>query len=123
MSILDFAIPNRLARLLKLPGYNPRGQQLRVLKNLLRKARYTEFGQKYNFDSILMAKHAGKAFQHEVPTYNYNKIYNEFWYKTLEGVPDVCWPGPIKYFALSSGTSEAASKYIPITSEDRKSVV
>jgi hypothetical protein len=117
MSILDFAIPNRLARLLKLPGYNPRGQQLRVLKNLLKKARYTEFGQKYNFDSILMAKHAGKAFQHEVPTYNYNKIYNEFWYKTLEGVPDVCWPGPIKYFALSSGTSEAASKYIPITSD------
>jgi len=35
----------------------------------------------------------------------------------LEGTPDVCWPGVIKYFALSSGTSEAASKYIPITKE------
>lgn len=115
MSLLDFAIPKRLSRLLKLPGTTPRGQQLRVLKKLLRKAKYTEFGQKYNFDSILMAKHAGKAFQQKVPTYDYNKIYNEFWYKTLEGVPDVCWPGVIKFFALSSGTSEAASKYIPIT--------
>jgi hypothetical protein len=52
-----------------------------------------------------------------VPTCNYDKIYREWWYKTLEGTPDVCWPGVIKYFALSSGTSEAASKYIPVTKE------
>jgi hypothetical protein len=35
----------------------------------------------------------------------------------LEGVPDVTWPGKIMYYALSSGTSEAASKYIPVTKE------
>ncbi len=35
----------------------------------------------------------------------------------MEGKPDVCWPGIIKFFALSSGTSEAASKYIPITKD------
>jgi hypothetical protein len=29
----------------------------------------------------------------------------------------VAWPGKIKYYALSSGTSEAASKYIPVTSD------
>ncbi len=121
MSLLDFTIPNKLAKLLMLPGADPRRQQLRVLIKLLKKARYTEFGQRFNFDSILMSKHAGKAFQAKVPTYNYNKIYKEFWYKTLEGVPDVCWPGPIQYFALSSGTSEAASKYIPITRDLIKS--
>ncbi len=32
-------------------------------------------------------------------------------------VPDVTWPGKIKYYALSSGTSEAASKYIPVTKD------
>jgi len=32
-------------------------------------------------------------------------------------VPDVTWPGKIKFYALSSGTSEAASKYIPVTKE------
>ena len=35
----------------------------------------------------------------------------------MEGYPDVCWPGKIRYYALSSGTSESASKYIPITQE------
>jgi len=117
MPILDYTIPAAIARLLRLPGMDARSQQLRVLKRLLRKARFTEFGQRYAFDTILLSKHAGKSFQQKVPTYDYNKLYREFWYKTLEGVPDVCWPGPIKYFALSSGTSEAASKYIPITKD------
>lgn len=117
MPILDYTIPAAIARLLRLPGMDARSQQLRVLKRLLRKARYTEFGQRYGFDTILLSKHAGKSFQQKVPTYDYNKLYREFWYKTLDGVPDVCWPGPIKYFALSSGTSEAASKYIPITKD------
>ncbi len=40
-----------------------------------------------------------------------------WWYKTLEGQPDITWPGKIKFFALSSGTSEAASKYIPVTND------
>jgi predicted O-methyltransferase YrrM len=74
MSIFDISIPSRLAKLLQLPGATPRGQQLKVLKKLLKKARFTEFGQKYGFDTILMAKHAGKAFQHKVPAYDYNKI-------------------------------------------------
>jgi len=88
-----------------------------VLKKLLKKARFTEFGQKYRFDEILLSKHAGKKFQQLVPTYDYNKIYGEWWHKTLEGKRDICWPGKIKYFALSSGTSEAASKYLPITND------
>jgi len=83
----------------------------------LRKARFTEFGQKFRFDEILMSEDPVKSFQKLVPVYDYNKIYNEWWYKTLEDVPDVCWPGKIKYYALSSGTSEASSKYIPITND------
>jgi hypothetical protein len=88
-----------------------------VLKKLLKKARFTEFGQHYRFDEILFSKHPGKKFQELVPASNYSKIYKEWWHKTLEGIPDVCWPDKIKYYALSSGTSEAASKYIPITKE------
>jgi hypothetical protein len=64
-----------------------------------------------------MSKHPGKKFQELVPTFNYNSIYKNWWHKSLEGQPDVCWPGKIKYYALSSGTSEAASKYIPITND------
>lgn len=117
MAILEIKVPKTIAKALRLPENNPRRQQINVLKKLLRKARFTQFGQQYRFDEILMSKHPGKKFQEIVPTFNYNSIYKKWWHKTLEGTPDVCWPGKIKYYALSSGTSEAASKYIPITND------
>lgn len=117
MSLFDLQLPKTLSKALNLPANNPRRQQINVLKKLLRQARFTQFGQTYRFDEILLSKHPGKKFQELVPTYNYNKIYNEWWHKTLEGVPDVCWPGKIKYYALSSGTSESSSKYIPVTND------
>lgn len=117
MSLIQFHLPKTLANALNLPANSPRRQQIKVLKKLLRKARFTEFGQAYRFDEILLSRHAGKKFQEIVPTCDYSKIHANWWHKTLEGIPDVCWPGKIKYYALSSGTSEAASKYIPITND------
>lgn len=115
--LIDIKLPRAIATALRIPQNDPRRQQIRVLKKLLKKARFTEFGQEYRFDEILLHRHPGKKFQELVPTFDYNKIHEQWWYKTLEGVPDVTWPGKIKYYALSSGTSEAASKYIPITTE------
>ncbi len=115
ISLLDIKIPKAIAKALRLRENDPRRQQLRVLKRLLKKAQFTEFGQRYRFDDILLSRHAGKKFQEIVPVHDYNKIYEEWWQKTLDGVPDVTWPGKIKFYALSSGTSEAASKYIPVT--------
>jgi hypothetical protein len=117
MSIFEFQLPKSVAKALKLPTNSPKRQQIRVLKKLLKKARFTEFGQQYFFDEILLSKHPGKKFQELVPVFDYSSIHASWWHKTLEGVPDVCWPGRIKYFALSSGTSESSSKYIPITSD------
>ena len=117
MALFELKLPKYIARALNIPISDARSQQLKVLKKLLRKARFTQFGQLYKFDEILLSRHIGKKFQQLVPTYNYSKIYSEWWHKALDGQPDVCWPGQIKYFALSSGTSEAASKYIPITKD------
>ena len=117
MSLIEFHLPKTLANALNLPTNSPRRQQMKVLKKLLRKARFTEFGQAYRFDEILLSRHAGKKFQEIVPACDYSKIHANWWHKTLQGIPDVCWPGKIKYYALSSGTSEAASKYIPITND------
>lgn len=116
-SIIDIKLPKAIAAALRLPPNDPRRQQIRVLKKLLKKARFTEFGQQYHFDDALLSRHPGKSFQELVPVHDYNKIYEEWWQKTLDGVPDVTWPGKIKYYALSSGTSEAASKYIPVTKD------
>jgi hypothetical protein len=117
MSIFDFQLPKSVAKALKLPTNSPKRQQMRVLKKLLKKARFTEFGQQYFFDEVLLSRHPGKKFQELVPIFDYSSIHASWWHKTLKGVPDVCWPGRIKYFALSSGTSESSSKYIPITND------
>jgi hypothetical protein len=117
MALIEIQLPKSLARALRLPQKSPRRQQLKVLRKLLKKARFTEFGQQYRFDEILLSKHPGKKFQEMVPTFDYNSIYEAWWHKTLEGNADVCWPGKIKYYALSSGTSEAGSKFIPVTND------
>ena len=116
-NLLDLKLPKALVKALGWPDNDPRRQQLRVLKKLLQRARFTAFGQHYRFDEILLSRHVGKVFQDRVPVHDYNKIYEEWWKKTLDGVPDVTWPGKIKYYALSSGTSESSSKYIPVTRE------
>jgi hypothetical protein len=96
-------------------------QQKKTLAKLLAKARYTEFGEKYNFDELLSSILFGEKgafyeqYKQVVPIYDYNTIFKEWWHKSLEGEKDVCWPGQIKYYALSSGTSESASKHIPVT--------
>jgi hypothetical protein len=117
MAIFEIKLPASVSKALGLPQKSPGRQQLKVLKKLLRKARFTQFGQAYKFDEILMAKDPSAKFRQLVPTCNYNRIYEEWWHKTIDGAPDVCWPGKIKYYALSSGTSESASKYIPITKD------
>ena len=117
MALIDLKIPKYITNALRLPNNDLRRQQLKVLKKLLRKARFTQFGQAYEFDEILVSKHPGKKFQEKVPIHNYNSIYENWWHKTLNGASDVCWPGKIKYYALSSGTSEFSSKYIPITND------
>ncbi len=91
--------------------------QKRTLKKLLRKALLTSFGEEYHFADILHEKDVVSAFKRNVPIHDYNSIFKCWWHRTLTGETYVCWPGKIKYFALSSGTSEASSKYIPVTSD------
>src|SRR6202012_4730822 len=117
MALIEIQLPKSLAKSLRLPQKSPRRQQLKVLRKLLKKARFTEFGQKYRFDEILLNRHPGKKFQEVVPTFDYNSIHRDWWHQSLEGKADICWPGKIKYYALSSGTSCAGSQYIPITND------
>ncbi len=92
-------------------------QQKKVLKKLVRKAQLTAFGEHYDFAGMIKDSDLVSAFQKSVPIHDYNKMHNDWWYRTLTGEAYVSWPGRVKYFALSSGTSEATSKYIPVTPE------
>ena len=97
--------------------------QRRELKKLLTKSRNTQFGLFYSFAEILFSfNHKNtQAFysfwKRRVAVHHYNKMYDEWWSKSRAGEADVAWPGKVNFFALSSGTSESTSKYIPITSD------
>lgn len=91
--------------------------QKEVLKQLLNKARDTEFGRHYNFQSILESESISKSFSESIPYFDYNKINEEWWYRFQEGADNVTWPGHPKYFALSSGTTGKASKRIPVSDD------
>jgi hypothetical protein len=100
--------------------------QKKELKELLITASQTEFGKYYNFDDILKHFRKGnkefyKAFKN-IPLHDYNKIHKDWWQLSLKGAKNVCWPGRVKYFALSSGTSEASSKHIPVTKDMTKAI-
>ncbi|MBY0435049.1 MAG: GH3 auxin-responsive promoter family protein [Cyclobacteriaceae bacterium] len=105
---------------------SPLELQKRELKELLITASATEMGKYYNFSDILLNFRKGQKGFYEsfkrIPLHDYNKIYKDWWQLSLKGVKNVTWPGRVKYFALSSGTSEASSKYIPVTKDMTKAM-
>ncbi len=96
---------------------SPVEEQKKVLKDLLEKAKATKFGEHYDFASILKSDNLQKAFSETIPYHDYKKITEEWWSKTIEGEPDVAWPGSPDFFALSSGTTGKKSKRIPVTKD------
>jgi hypothetical protein len=101
---------------------SPRLQQKLVLARLLRKARNTDIGRYYGFSSILDSGQMLDEFSRRIPIHDYNTLNERWWKRYHEGKSNITWPGKIKYFALSSGTSEAASKYIPVSGDMIKSM-
>lgn len=117
----------RLRESLEQEYSSPEELQKQELKKLLIKAKDTQFANKYNIDRILkLFKNSDQgfyqAYKSQVPIYDYEKIFREWWHLLKDGKKDVTWPGRIKYFALSSGTSGASSKYIPITKDMVKAI-
>ncbi|MBS3914046.1 MAG: GH3 auxin-responsive promoter family protein [Bacteroidetes bacterium] len=96
--------------------------QEKTLKKLLYKARNTEFGKTYQFDNILISHHAANEFREKVPIHKYETMHL-WWKREYSGENNITWPGRPRYFALSSGTTEGSSKYIPVTDDQLKSIL
>ncbi len=95
--------------------------QTNVLRKLIEKAQDTEFGKAHNFKELYFSSNIVDDFRKFVPINSYSTMHT-WWMKSYEGQEDVCWPGKTNHFALSSGTSEGASKYIPVTKDMLKSI-
>ncbi|TGE20699.1 GH3 auxin-responsive promoter family protein [Hymenobacter aquaticus] len=110
-SILTWTVQRRLASIDHF-RQNPHEVQGRVLRQLLLRARATEWGRRYGFAEAPSAA----EFAQRVPVSSYEDLYPHL-ERVLRGEPDVLWPGPVQWFAKSSGTTNARSKYIPVTRE------
>jgi hypothetical protein len=87
--------------------------QARVLRALIRRARRTRFGRDHEFDRI-----GGVAsFQAAVPIRTYESLWREYLRDRYPVFDDLTWPGRIPYLALTSGTTQGATKYIPVSRE------
>jgi GH3 auxin-responsive promoter len=96
--------------------------QQRVLKDILSYSKQTEFGKDHNFQNFYKSNQLENYFAKSVPVFQYDYMYKKYWHKTLNGVSDVSWPGKISNFALTSGTTNASSKRIPVSDEMVKSI-
>ena len=88
----------------------PNEVQNELLMNLLNEAKNTEIGIKYNFSSIK----SYSEFSARVPISSYES-YHKLIERSRKGEQNIFWPKPIKWFAKSSGTTNAKSKFIPVS--------
>jgi phenylacetate-coenzyme A ligase PaaK-like adenylate-forming protein len=91
--------------------------QLNTLTELLSKAQHTEFGFFCDFKTLLKSKDSVSKFQSHIPIMDYEEFHTRWLHHTIAGKSDCTWPGKIKYFALSSGTTGSPSKRIPVSIE------
>lgn len=90
----------------------PNEVQEELLMNLIRASENTVIGQLYDFDSI----NSYATFAERVPVSTYEELHPLI-ERTRKGEQNVFWETPIKWFAKSSGTTNAKSKFIPVSPE------
>ena len=94
-----------------LARVDPVEVQRRSLLDLLEMARATRFGLDHGFGSIRTVA----EFQARVPVRTYEALWDAYLKDAYPRFDDLTWPGRIPYLALTSGTTQGATKYIPVS--------
>ncbi len=90
----------------------PAEVQEETLFYLLDTAKNTSWGKKFDYKGISSIK----SFQERVPLQTYEDV-SPYIDLLRQGEQDLLWPGTIKWFAKSSGTTGSKSKFIPVSQE------
>lgn len=90
----------------------PHDVQGELFKKLLDQAKNTEFGKKYDFKSIS----SYEDYKSRVPVQSYEELF-PYIERLMRGEQNLLWPSEITWFARSSGTTNARSKFIPVSTE------
>ena len=83
-----------------------------VMKHLITRAKDTEFGSKHLFSTISDYD----SFVRNIPLNTYEELKNDI-DRMRRGESDVLWPGRVRWFAKSSGTTNDKSKFIPVSND------
>lgn len=91
---------------------HPHEVQFSLLQRLISRAENTEVGNKYAFSSITDYE----TFAQRVPLISYEEFQPQI-ERSRRGENNIFWPTPIRWFAKSSGTTNAKSKFIPVSDQ------
>lgn len=115
MRIVDNIIKSLLTKRLpqiELFKKKPLEVQERILMKLVQKSQNTEWGKKYDYKHIKNPE----TFQQRVPVSSYEDIF-PYIERMLRGEQNILWGSKINWFSKSSGTTNARSKFIPVSWE------
>ncbi len=90
----------------------PHQVQEEVFQHLINHGKHTYYGKKYHFHELKNSD----EFRNRAPVTTYESL-EPLINRTMKGEKDVLWTGETKWFAKSSGTTNAKSKFIPVTKE------
>lgn len=110
-SIASFILKKRIHQMELFLKY-PNEVQEELLFNLLKQAENTFIGKQYEFSSITNYK----TFTERIPVSTYEEL-EPLIERTRKGEQNIFWNTSIKWFAKSSGTTNAKSKFIPVSAE------
>jgi hypothetical protein len=89
--------------------------QMQVLHRLVNKAKDTEWGRNHGFASVNSYEDFAKTS--DVNTYEELKLAID---RMRQGESDILWPGKVRWYAKSSGTTNDKSKFIPVSKDGLK---
>ncbi|HCF03850.1 GH3 auxin-responsive promoter family protein [Flavobacterium sp.] len=110
-SIASWVLKQRIHQIELFLKY-PNEVQEELLMNLIRRAENTVIGAQYEFSSI----NSYTTFSERVPVSTYEDL-QPLIERTRQGEQNIFWDAPIKWFAKSSGTTNAKSKFIPVSND------
>ena len=96
-------------------GHEAEALQRGVMKRLVQKAEHTEWGKSHGFAKV--KTYEDFAASSGVNTYEELKGYID---RMRQGEKDVLWPGTVRWYAKSSGTTNDKSKFIPVSPDGLK---
>ncbi|RAR71804.1 GH3 auxin-responsive promoter family protein [Flavobacterium aciduliphilum] len=108
-SIASWVLKQRIHQIELFLKY-PHEVQEELLMNLIHESEETLIGKKYDFESVKNYS----VFAERVPVSSYEDL-EPYIERTRKGEQNIFWHEPIKWFAKSSGTTNAKSKFIPVS--------